>query len=82
MRAALEVPGTSPISAPIFCVGVGVLAGPVLGLVEVSTTSEHLVLLLEAALVMVLFADASGLDVAAGRASPCSRAVCWALACR
>jgi NhaP-type Na+/H+ or K+/H+ antiporter len=55
--------GSSPISAPIFCVGVGVLAGPVLGLVVVPSTSETLVLLLEAALVMVLFADASGLDV-------------------
>jgi len=55
--------GTSPVTMPIFCVAVGLLAGPVLGLVTVPPYSEALVLLLEAALVMVLFADASGLDV-------------------
>jgi NhaP-type Na+/H+ or K+/H+ antiporter len=54
---------TSPLTMPIFCVAIGLLAGPVLGIVEVSSGSETLVLLLEAALVMVLFADASGLDV-------------------
>jgi sodium/hydrogen antiporter len=58
-----RVLGTSPVSMPIFCVTVGVLAGPVLGLVLVPTNSEALLLLLEAALVMVLFADASGLDI-------------------
>jgi sodium/hydrogen antiporter len=54
---------TSPITMPIFCVAVGLIAGPVLGVVQESTTSESLVVLLEAALVMVLFADSSALDV-------------------
>lgn len=58
-----RVLGTSPVTMPIFCVAIGMLAGPVLGLVTVPTHSEALVLLLEAALVMVLFADASGLNV-------------------
>src|SRR6478752_945293 len=48
---------------PIFFVMVGFLAGPVLGLLHVEPGDEVLVLLLEAALVMVLFADSSALDV-------------------
>jgi NhaP-type Na+/H+ or K+/H+ antiporter len=51
------------ITAPIFFAGIGLLAGPVLGLLEVEQDPEVPTLLLEAALVMVLFADASSLDV-------------------
>lgn len=51
------------ITAPIFFAAVGFLAGPVLGIVDFRTENELLVLLLEAALVMVLFADASSLDL-------------------
>lgn len=51
------------VTAPIFFAAVGLLAGPVLGVVDFAADDELLVLLLEAALVMVLFADSSGLDV-------------------
>jgi NhaP-type Na+/H+ or K+/H+ antiporter len=51
------------ITAPIFFAAVGIVAGPVLGLIELPPDEELLVLLLEAALVMVLFADASSLDL-------------------
>src|SRR6187551_1209981 len=51
------------VTMPIFFVAVGLLAGPVLGLLEADPHDERLVLLLEAALVMVLFADSSALDV-------------------
>jgi NhaP-type Na+/H+ or K+/H+ antiporter len=51
------------ITAPIFFAGIGLLAGPALGLLEVEQDPEVPTLLLEAALVMVLFADASSLDV-------------------
>jgi NhaP-type Na+/H+ or K+/H+ antiporter len=51
------------ITAPIFFAGLGFLAGPIFGIVILRTNDELLILLLEAALVMVLFADASGLDV-------------------
>ncbi len=51
------------VTAPIFFAAVGLLAGPVLGLVDLAADEELLVLILEAALVMVLFADSSGLDV-------------------
>jgi NhaP-type Na+/H+ or K+/H+ antiporter len=54
---------TTIITAPIFFAAVGLVAGPVLGLVEEGEGEELLVMLLEAALVMVLFADASSLDV-------------------
>jgi NhaP-type Na+/H+ or K+/H+ antiporter len=54
---------TTIVTAPIFFVAVGLLAGPVLGIVDLAPDDEGLVLLLEAALVMVLFADASGLDL-------------------
>lgn len=50
----------SPVTMPIFCAAAGVIAGPVLGLVPVSSGS--LIMILEGALVMVLFADASSLD--------------------
>ena len=51
------------VTAPIFFVGLGVLAGSVLGLVDLHSDDKILIQVLEAALVMVLFADASGLDV-------------------
>jgi sodium/hydrogen antiporter len=51
------------VTAPIYFAAVGVLAGPVLGIVDVPPNDEMLILLLEAALVMVLFADASSLDI-------------------
>jgi NhaP-type Na+/H+ or K+/H+ antiporter len=51
------------ITAPIFFAGIGLVAGPMLGLVELATDEELLILLLEAALVMVLFADSSSLDI-------------------
>jgi NhaP-type Na+/H+ or K+/H+ antiporter len=54
---------TTIITAPIFFAGIGLLIGPVLGLLEIEQDPEVPTLLLEAALVMVLFADASSLDV-------------------
>ena len=51
------------VTAPIFFAGIGLVAGPVLGLIETEASAEVPTLLLEAALVMVLFADASSLDV-------------------
>jgi NhaP-type Na+/H+ or K+/H+ antiporter len=51
------------VTAPIFFAVAGFVAGPVLGVVDVATDEELLILLLEAALVMVLFADASSLDI-------------------
>jgi NhaP-type Na+/H+ or K+/H+ antiporter len=51
------------VTAPIFFAAVGFLAGPVLGIVDLEPDDSFLVLLLEAALVMVLFADASSLDI-------------------
>ncbi len=51
------------VTAPIFFAGVGFVVGPVLGLVTLPAGNELLILLLEAALVMVLFADSSGLDM-------------------
>ena len=54
---------TTVVTAPIFFAGIGLLAGPVLGLLETEESAEIPTLLLEAALVMVLFADASSLDV-------------------
>ena len=51
------------ITAPIFFAGVGFAVGPVLGIVDIQEDEALLVLLLEAALVMVLFADSSSLDI-------------------
>jgi NhaP-type Na+/H+ or K+/H+ antiporter len=55
--------GRTIVTAPIFFAGIGFLAGPILGIVDVPPDDELLVGLLEAALVMVLFADASSLDI-------------------
>lgn len=51
------------VTAPIFFAAVGLLVGPVLGLVPLDPEDGLLIGLLEAALVMVLFADSSGLDI-------------------
>ncbi|HYN48111.1 MAG TPA: cation:proton antiporter [Candidatus Nanopelagicales bacterium] len=51
------------VTAPIFFAAVGFVAGPVLGFVDLGARDQVLMLLLEAALVMVLFADSTGLDV-------------------
>jgi len=51
------------VTAPIFFAAAGFVAGPLLGVVDLAADDELLILLLEAALVMVLFADASGLEV-------------------
>jgi NhaP-type Na+/H+ or K+/H+ antiporter len=51
------------VTAPIFFATAGLIAGPLLGLVDIAADEELLVLLLEAALVMVLFADSSSLNV-------------------
>ena len=51
------------ITAPVFFACTGFLVGPVLGIAPLAPDDEVLVGLLEAALVMVLFADSSGLDV-------------------
>jgi NhaP-type Na+/H+ or K+/H+ antiporter len=51
------------ITAPIFFAGLGFLAGPMFGVVALRANDQVLILLLEAALVMVLFADASSLDI-------------------
>ena len=54
---------TTVVTMPIFFVTVGLVVGPGLGLLDVDPRDEWLVLLLEAALVMVLFADSSALDI-------------------
>jgi NhaP-type Na+/H+ or K+/H+ antiporter len=51
------------VTAPIFFAAIGLVLGPVTGIIDVEADEELLVALLEAALVMVLFADASSLDV-------------------
>ncbi|HEU0242695.1 MAG TPA: cation:proton antiporter [Candidatus Limnocylindrales bacterium] len=51
------------VTAPIFFAAIGLIAGPVLGIVVMEPGDEALTMLLEAALVMVLFADSSSLDV-------------------
>jgi NhaP-type Na+/H+ or K+/H+ antiporter len=51
------------VTMPIFFATLGLATGPLLGLFHVDPGDERLVLLLEAALVMVLFADSSALDV-------------------
>jgi NhaP-type Na+/H+ or K+/H+ antiporter len=55
--------GRTVVTAPIFFAGLGLLAGPVIGLVDLRPDESTVVALLEAALVMVLFTDASSLDI-------------------
>ena len=58
------------VSAPMAFVAAGIVLGPdCLGLISLELTSETGLLLAEAALVVVLFADASRIDVAALRES-------------
>jgi NhaP-type Na+/H+ or K+/H+ antiporter len=54
---------TSILSMPLFFTGLGLLAGPGLGLVGLRPDSELLVRFLQAALGMMLFVDASSLDL-------------------
>ncbi|HYO41664.1 MAG TPA: cation:proton antiporter [Candidatus Limnocylindrales bacterium] len=54
---------STAVTAPIFFAAAGFITGPVLGIVSFGARDEILVGLLEAALVMVLFADSSGLNV-------------------
>jgi NhaP-type Na+/H+ or K+/H+ antiporter len=62
-----RVDGT-PITPAIVFVGIGLLAGPeVLGLVDLSSYGEPVKLLAEATLTVVLFADASRIDLRALR---------------
>ena len=62
-----RVDGT-PITPAIVFVGIGLLAGPeALGLVDLSSYGEPVKLLAEATLTVVLFADASRIDVRALR---------------
>jgi sodium/hydrogen antiporter len=58
------------VTAPIFFAAIGIVVGPVLGLVAFPADDELLILVLEAALVMVLFADASGLDMSRWTSEP------------
>jgi len=51
------------VTAPIFFAVIGLLVGPVLGLVDVGANEALLMGLLEAALVMVLFADAADMHL-------------------
>jgi NhaP-type Na+/H+ or K+/H+ antiporter len=57
----------SVVTAAIFFTTGGLVAGPVLGLVDLSIRSETVKLLAEATLTLVLFADASRVSVAALR---------------
>jgi NhaP-type Na+/H+ or K+/H+ antiporter len=54
---------TTVVTAPLFFAGLGLLAGPVVGLVHLEPGDDLLISFLEAALGMLLFADASALDV-------------------
>lgn len=57
----------SVVTAAIFFTSAGLLAGPVLGLIDLGIGGEPLKLLAEATLVLVLFADASRISVPALR---------------
>jgi NhaP-type Na+/H+ or K+/H+ antiporter len=61
---------STAITAPLFFVAVGLIAGPGLGLVEPAVGTSVLVPVLEAALVMVLFADAADMDLRRWTAEP------------
>src|SRR3954469_15408253 len=56
------------ISAAMFFTVTGLLAGPALGLLDLSLDSESIKLLAEATLTLVLFADASRISLPALRA--------------
>ncbi len=57
----------SHVSAAMFFVTAGLLAGPVLGLLDLGVGSEPVKLLAEVTLTLVLFADASRISLAALR---------------
>ena len=57
----------SYVSAAMFFVSAGLLAGPVLGLLDLGVGSEPIKLLAEVTLTLVLFADASRISLAALR---------------
>jgi sodium/hydrogen antiporter len=61
---------STAITAPLFFVAVGLVAGPGLGLVEPAVGTSVLVPVLEAALVMVLFADAADMNLRRWTAEP------------
>ena len=77
-----RIAGTPITSAMVFT-GVGLLVGAdALGLVELAPKGETVKLLAEATLTLVLFADASRIDVRALRESSASRPGCSGSACR
>ena len=57
----------SVVTAAIFFTSAGLLAGPVLGLIDLSIRAEPVKLLAEATLTLVLFADASRISLPALR---------------
>jgi sodium/hydrogen antiporter len=57
----------SHVTAAMFFVSAGLLAGPVLGLIDVAVSGERVKLLAEVTLTLVLFADASRISLAALR---------------
>ena len=59
--------GRSVVTPAIFFTSAGLLAGPVLGLIDLSVRSETVKLLAEATLTLVLFADASRIEFRALR---------------
>lgn len=72
----------TPVTAQMVFLALGVVIGSeVLGVVELSSTGGRVRTLAEATLALVLFSDASRIDLRALRRdrSPC---VCWASACR
>ena len=77
-----RVDGT-PITPAIAFVAIGLLVGPeALGLVEPSSHGESVKLLAEATLTVVLFADASRIDLHALRREIASRRASSASGCR
>ena len=65
--AAFEAPFALDITAAMFFTSAGLLAGPVLGLLDLSIGSEEAKLVAEVTLTLVLFADASRISVRALR---------------
>ena len=77
-----RIAGT-PITAPMVFTAVGLLFGSeALGLVELAPAGETVKLLAEATLAMVLFADASRIDLRALRGEVSVPHACSGSACR
>ena len=72
----------SLVTPAIFFTSAGLLAGPVLGLIDLSIRGEPVKLLAEATLTLVLFADASRISFPALRRSSRYRHGCSGSACR